>query len=154
MDEASRQTVALLNALIAVMQDLGNFGYDLFVKTRAYTVLAPVGQTFISDAGGKKHIAFGCSLIRDESHRRTITFLVEIHWTASQWLIKSWAESQDIPPNPIQTRLWSSPEYSATTIDEVIHFVQKAVRELIASAEDKRVAECLATIVPMHDWKQ
>ena len=149
MDESSQKTVAFLDAISAAIEQLAGLGDGLFRKTRPYTALLP-GRTMLVGVGDFKSIRFGCGLFRDESMNRSINFGVVIRWTASEWLIQSLATADDVPPNPIQTSLWSSPEYSATTIDDAVRLLQAAVRELIASADEPRVAECLATIVPMH----
>jgi hypothetical protein len=147
VDEHSQQIVKLLNELGAAIDALRSFGYGLYLKTRAHSWGNPHSLSLVSN-GTKGRVGLGTSVSLDSTRARALVFGTGVKWTPSDWQIQSYVDDEDGDRDLITINLWSSTEYTATTIEDAVHQIQKAIGELIASVNEPRVAASIASIEP------
>ena len=147
VDENSKQTVSLLNEIGGVIDTLRSFGYSLYLKTRAHSWGNP-HTLALGGTGSERGLVLGTWISLDATRERTLIFGLNIGWTASHWLVKSYIDDQDGDRELITNNLWSSPDFTATTIEAAIQHLRTALAALVASVNDGRVAECIASIQP------
>jgi hypothetical protein len=153
MDVGSQQVLIALNALANAVDELGTFGYGLYLESKARSWTQPRGVSFcargVSFSGKglfERALTLGCAIQCDGSGDRSIEFSVLVAWNSSHWSIQASVEDEDLTRDTITELLWESSEYTATTLDELVEALQTSVQALISSTHDERVAAILATI--------
>jgi hypothetical protein len=91
-------------------------------------------------------LQLGVAIYRDGSGARAIIFSVSVTWDKSHWSVQSQIDDEDGLRDPVTDVLWESPEYQATTLQELVATLDRAVGEAMSSANDQRVTGYLATI--------
>jgi|SaaInlStandDraft_4_1057021.scaffolds.fasta_scaffold129560_1 hypothetical protein len=105
MDIQSQNTVLLLNALAKTTDQLSTFGYNLYLKTKAYSWKQP-RTVHVSGEGFRitqnqqsqqfeRALSFGFSINCDSIKERVIIFSLLVAWNSTNWFIQSFVEEED-----------------------------------------------------------
>jgi hypothetical protein len=148
MDVGSQHVVMALDALASALDQLRSFGYGLYLETKARSWTQPRSLSFCGKghAPAEPALTLGFAIWRDGTGDRSIVFSIVVAWNTSHWSVQSSVEDEDVSRDVITDVLWESPEYQATTLEELVGSLQRAVHALLSSARDQRIAANLATI--------
>jgi hypothetical protein len=147
MDTGSQHLLMAFEALIAAQDQLRSFGYRLYLDTKARSWTQPKSITlYRGHPHDRPDLHLGLAIWRDRSGERSVSFTVSVNWDENHWSVQSCVENEDVLRDTITDTLWESPAYRATTLEDLVAMLERAVHELTSSIHDLRVAACLATI--------
>jgi len=144
MDAASKHVVIVLEALAKTERQLQSFGYRLYLDTRARSWTQPRGIT-LSD-GDMPGLLLGFAIWRDSSGERSIIFSISIGFSSTHWSVRSFVDDEDGERDQITRELWESPEFKATTLEELVESLEQSLHALTSSVDQQAVREYLAII--------